>query len=84
MNKILVFLEKKFKTQNDKMGIPSIILINGVEKSLIHSIDRKKIVTEMKIFLMDYLVLTEDVAKTISTNYLENKYKEYRNYVLNL
>ncbi len=84
MNRLEKHLEKQFKVENDKMGIPSIIVVDGVEQSLVQSIDRKRMLNAMKNYLKSMLALQEDMSTKIATDYLDRKYKEYMDFVLSL
>lgn len=84
MNKLEKHLELQFKVENDDMGIPSIILVDGKVQSLVQSIDRKQTLFVMKKYLLGMLALQEDMASKIANDYLDRKYKEYMDYVLNL
>jgi hypothetical protein len=84
MNKLEKYLEKQFKVENDKLGIPSIIIVEGVERSLVQSIDRKRMFDVMKRYLIDMLALSEEKGAEITNGYIDRKYKEYMDFVLNL
>jgi hypothetical protein len=84
MNRLEKHLESQFKVENDDMGIPSIIVVDGKVQSLVQSIDRKQMLFAMKKYLLGMLALQEDMASKIANDYLDRKYKEYMDYVLNL
>lgn len=84
MNRLEKHLESQFKVENDDMGIPSIIVVDGKVQSLVQSIDRKHMLHAMKKYLLGMLALQEDMASKIANDYLDRKYKEYMDYVLNL
>ena len=78
------FLDKQFKVKNDEMGVPSIIIVDGKEKSLVLSVDRHYMLIAMSKFLSVKLVLTDDMSKVESNAYIDGKYKEYMDFVMNL
>ena len=75
MDRFTKFLEKRFKLENDDMGIPSIIIIGGVNMSLTQSIDRKRILTDMRDDLIDYMVLPKDMADSFAIKITEARAK---------
>jgi hypothetical protein len=84
MNRLEKYLEKQFKVENDKLGIPSIIIVEGVERSLVQSIDRKRMFDVMKRYLMDTLALTEEMGIEITESFLDRKYCEYMDFVMKM
>jgi hypothetical protein len=84
MNRLEKYLENEFKVENDKMGIPSIIMVDGDQKSLVQSIDRNRMRFAMIKYLEEMLALQNDMATKIADDYLEKKYKEYMDFVLSL
>jgi hypothetical protein len=84
MNRLEKYLENEFKVENDNMGIPSIIMVDGNEKSLVQSYDRKHMRFAMIKYLEEMLALQNDMATKIADDYLEKKYKEYMDFVLSL
>ena len=84
MNRFGKFLVKKFKVVEDSMGIPSIINVAGVDKSLVVSLDRVKMKGAMMKFLVEKVALTDEQAMKEAENYVEDKYKEYMDFVMNL
>jgi hypothetical protein len=84
MSRFAKFLEKRFKTKEDSMGIPSIIIVEGAEQNLVQSIDRNKMKNSMMNFLMKKVALSSENAKNESESYIETKYKEYMEFVMKL
>jgi hypothetical protein len=84
MSRFAKFLEKKFKVQSDNMGIPSIIIVDGEEQNLIQSIDRKRMLSSMTLYLINTAALPEDMAKQTANDFLDTKYKEYMDFVMKL
>lgn len=84
MSNIDKYLTKKFKVENDKLSIPSIIVIEGVERSLVQSMDRTHILRHMTKYLIDVVAIPKEMAETMAKKYLDSKYQEYINKVLSL
>jgi hypothetical protein len=84
MSKFSKFLEKRFKTKQDSMGIPSIIVVEGVDQHLVQSIDRNIMKSVMVKFLMDKVALTDEIAVNEAESYIDSRYKEYMNFVMSL
>jgi hypothetical protein len=84
MNRFAKFLEKKFKVIDDKMGIPSIINVDGSEKSLVVSLDRVRMKAAMMKFLVEKVALQDSDAMNEAENYVETRYKEYMDFVMKM
>tara|TARA_B110000211_G_C13772454_1_gene418118 strand:- start:9 stop:263 length:255 start_codon:yes stop_codon:yes gene_type:complete len=84
MNRFAKFLEKKFKVVEDTMGIPSIINVDGSERSLVVSLDRVRMKSAMMQFLVEKVALQDSDATAEAENYVERRYKEYMEFVMKL
>lgn len=84
MSKFAKFLDKRFETKEDSMGIPSIIIVEGTEQHLVQSLDRVRMKTAMRNFLVEKVALSDENARKESESYVESKYKEYMDFVMKL
>ena len=84
MNRFAKFLTKRFKVKEDSMGIPSIINVDGYDQSLVFSLDRVRIKKAMINFLVEKVALTESDAMGQAEIYVENRYKEYMDFVMKM
>ena len=84
MNRFAKFLEKQFKVEKDKLGIPSIIIVEGVERSLVQSIDRKSMLRVMSHFLNEVVALSYEKSNEEAQKYIDLKYQEYMDFVMKL
>jgi len=84
MSRFAKFLAKRFKVIEDSMGIPSIINVDGFDKSLVLSLDRVRMKHAMIYFLVEKVALTESDAMVQAEIYVENRYKEYMDFVMKM
>ena len=84
MSRFAKFLAKRFKVIEDSMGIPSIINVDGFDKSLVLSFDRVRMKHAMIYFLVEKVALTESDAMVQAEIYVENRYKEYMDFVMKM
>ena len=84
MSRFAKFLDKRFKTKEDDLGAPSIIIVEGVEKNVVMSLDRVRMKTAMVKFLIEKMALSNEMASKEADEYVEGKYKVYKEFILNL
>jgi hypothetical protein len=84
MSRFAKFLDKRFKTKEDDLGAPSIIIVEGVEKNVVMSLDRVRMKTAMVKFLIEKMALSNEMASKEADEYVEEKYKVYKEFILNL
>ena len=83
MNKVERFLNSIYPVKTDQYGVPSIIVVEGVEKTLVQSIDRKGMLTTLSKSLISKMGFSVEESKKLSQNYLDTKYGEYVKFLLN-
>ena len=62
----------------------SIIIVEGVERSLVQSIDRKSMLRVMSHFLNEVVALSYEKSNEEAQKYIDLKYQEYMDFVMKL
>lgn len=78
------FLEKFYPTKSDKLGLPSLITVDGKDHSLTCSIDRHSLRKAIINELIKNFGYDKEQSNTIADFYCEEKYNTYKQIILSL